>query len=265
MILAFFAPSDGIVNFNLRERFLKEIKITEAQVVYAFQMMMEFTHSEVYSLMLENIVRDPVERNNLINAFQTVPSIKLMIDWALKWIDSQDSIAHRIVAFAAVEGIFFSGAFATIFWLKKYRNNGRDIMNGLVKSNQFISRDEGMHCKFACMLYGLIRNRLPKEVVHTIVGEAVEISKLFNTDAIKCQMIGMNVDLMHQYIEYVGDTLLVMLGYDKLYSVTNPFTFMESIGLLNKTNHFESRPTEYQMAHNSKNLAKGTINLLDDF
>jgi ribonucleoside-diphosphate reductase subunit M2 len=265
MILAFFASSDGIVNFNLRERFLREIKMMEAQVAYGWQMMMEAIHSETYSKMLENIVKDPVEREYLFNSIKTVDSIKLMADWALKWIESSDSLAYRLIAFAAVEGIFFSGAFASIFWLKKYRSGGRSIMNGLVKSNQFISRDEGMHVKYACLLYSTIKNRLEKGTVYDIIGEAVTISKLFNRDAIKCQMIGMNLDLMYQYIEYVADTLLVMLGYDKMYSTPNPFIFMESIGLLNKTNHFESRPTEYMIAHTSKNVAKGTIHISDDF
>jgi len=201
----------------------------------------------------------------LFNSIHTIPSIKLMADWALKWIASEDSIAYRIMAFACVEGIFFSGAFASIFWLKKYRNNGKNLMNGLVKSNQFISRDEGLHCVYACHLYSLIINKLDRVTAHNIVREAVEISKLFNKDAIQCHLIGMNLDMMYQYIEYIGDTLLVMLGYDKIYNVANPFEFMETIGLLNKTNHFESRPTEYQMAHNSKNVAKGTINILEDF
>lgn len=265
MILAFFASSDGIVNFNLRERFLKEIKLTEAQVVYGWQMMIENIHSEIYSKMLENIIKDPVEKEYLFNSIKTVPSIELMAKWSFKWIDSSDSLAYRIIAFAAVEGIFFSGAFASIFWLKKYRSNGKNIMNGLITSNRFIARDEGMHVKFACLLYSLIKNRLDKEIVQDIIIEAVEISKTFNKDAIKCEMIGMNIDLMYQYIEYIGDTLLVMLGYTKIYNTLNPFIFMESIGLLNKTNHFEARPTEYQIAHTSKNTAKKTINIIEDF
>lgn len=265
MILAFFASSDGIVNFNLRERFLKEIKMTEAQVAYAWQMMMENIHSEVYSQMLDSIIKDSVEKEQLFNSIKLVPSIKLMADWAFKWIESKDSLAYRIIAFAAIECIFFSGAFASIFWLKKYRSHGKNIMNGLIKSNQFISRDEGMHVKFACLLYSMIIYKLDKETAHHIISEAVDISKLFNKDAIKCQLIGMNLDLMYQYIEYVGDTLLVMLGYEKIYNTSNPFIFMESIALIGKTNFFESRPTEYQTAHTTKNIARRTINILEDF
>lgn len=265
MILAFFASSDGIVNFNLRERFINEIKITEAQVVYGWQQMIENVHSEVYSLMLENIIKDPVEKNKLFNSIQTVESIKKMADWAFKWIESSESIAHRIIAFAAVEGIFFSGAFASIYWLKKYRNRGKNIMNGLVKSNQFIARDEGMHTLFACLLYSMILNKLDKSTVHNIIKEAVEISKMFNSDAIRCELIGMNIDLMHQYIEYIGDTLCVMLGYDKIYNSENPFNFMESIGILNKNNFFESRSSEYQSAHTVNNKIKNQLVLLDDF
>jgi len=265
MILAFFASSDGIVNFNLRERFSKEIKITEAQVAYGFQMMMENIHGEVYSLMLQNIVKDPIERDKLFNSIKTVPCVKLMADWAFKWIESTENFAHRLIAFAAIEGIFFSGAFATIFWLKKYRSSGKNIMNGLVESNRFISRDEGMHVMFACLLYSLIVKRVDKDVVNHIINDAVQISKLFNKDTIKCQMIGMNLELMNEYVEYIADTLLIMLGYEKLYNTDNPFPFMESIGLLNKVNLHENRPTEYKTAHTSKNIARNTINILKDF
>jgi ribonucleotide reductase beta subunit family protein with ferritin-like domain len=264
-ILAFFAASDNIVNFNLRKRFMDEIKINEALVVYAWQMAMENVHSETYSLMLDKIIKDPVERDMLFNAIKTVDSIKLMADWAFKWIDSAESFAHRVVAFACVEGIFFSGAFAAIFWLKKYRSNGKNIMDGLMKSNQFISRDEGRHCVFACMMYSMIKNKLEQNVIHDIVYDAVSISKIFVKDAIKCDMIGMNLDLMNEYIEYVGDTLLVMLGYKKKFFVTNPFDFMETIGLLNKTDFFGARPSEYQTAHNQDNVAKQNITILEDF
>lgn len=221
--------------------------------------------SEVYSNMLENIVKDSIERDKLFNSIKLVPSIEMMANWAFKWIESKDSISYRIIAFAAVEGIFFCGAFAAIFWLKKYRSYGENIMDGLIKSNQLICRDESEHVNFACYLYSIIVNRLDKDTVHNIIGEAVEISKIFNKDAIKCQLIGMNYDLMCQYIEYVGDRLLIMLGYEKKYHTTNPFEFMESIGLLNKTNFFESRPTEYQSAHTTKNIAKNTITILKDF
>lgn len=265
MILAFFAASDGIVNFNLRERFGNEIKIMEALTVYGWQQMMESIHSEVYSLMLDNIVKDPKERKTLYNAISSVPSIKLMADWAFKWIESADTIAHRIIAFACVEGIFFSGAFAAIFWLKKERSKGKLFMNGLVKSNQLISRDEGLHVKFACMLYEFIVNKLELSVVHDIVNDAVSIAKIFVRDAIRCDMIGMNLDLMNEYIEYVADTILVMLDCEKLYNTDNPFDFMENIAMDNKTDFFGSRPTEYQYSYNESNKAKERITIVEDF
>jgi ribonucleotide reductase beta subunit family protein with ferritin-like domain len=264
-ILSFFASADGIVNFNLRERILKEIKMTEAQICYSFQMMMENIHGEVYSLMLENIIKDPVEKNKLFNSISNVDSIKLMADWAFKWTNKETNIIRIIVAYAAVEGIFFSSAFAAIFWLKKYRNKGKNIMNGLIKSNQLIARDEGCHTKFACLLYSTVINRLEQKEVYEIIGSAVNICKIFTKDAIKCDLIGMNLNLMNQYIEYVGDTLLVMLGYKKKYNTSNPFSFMESIGLTNKQNFFEARPTEYQSAYNDKNKSKKTITILKNF
>ena len=264
-ILSFFASSDGIVNFNLRERILKEIKMTEAQIAYSFQMMMENIHGEVYSLMLENIIKDPVEKKKLFNSVSNFESIKMMADWALKWTNKETNIIRIIVAYAAVEGIFFSSAFAAIFWLKKYRNKGKNIMNGLIKSNQLIARDEGCHTKFACLLYSTVINRLEQEEVHEIISSAVDVCKVFTKDAIKCDLIGMNLDLMNQYIEYVGDTLIVMLGYEKKYKTKNPFSFMESIGLTNKQNFFEARPTEYQSAYNDKNKSKKTITILENF
>ena len=227
--------------------------------------MMESIHNETYSLMLDNIIKNNEEKEMLFNAIKTVDSIKMMYEWTIKWIDSQDSFAHRVVAFACVEGIFFCGAFAAIFWLKKYRSNGKNIMDGLVKSNQLISRDESQHVAFACMLYKMLVNKLDEKIVHIIVSESVEISKIFVKDAIKCHMIGMNLELMNEYIQYVADTLLVMLGHNKIYNNKNPFGFMESIGLLNKTNFFESRPTEYQAAFNAKNTAKQNITILNDF
>jgi ribonucleotide reductase beta subunit family protein with ferritin-like domain len=265
MILAFFAASDGIVNFNLRERFLTEVQAYEAQVVYAFQMMMENVHGEVYSLMLENIVKDPVEKARLFNAIENVESVKAMADWAFKWIESSDSFAHRIVAFAIVEGIFFSGAFAAIFWLKKYRGQGKHIMNGLVKSNEFIARDEGMHTNFACLLYSHVVNKLSTKEIYDMMDEAIAIAKKFTDDAIQVKMIGMNQESMGQYIEHIADRLIVSLGYPKKYLKTNPFDFMETIGLLNKTNFFESRPTGYQMAHTKDNVARRKIVRLKKF
>ena len=265
MILAFFASSDGIVNFNLRKRFMEEIKITEALVVYGWQLMMENIHGEVYSLMLDKIIKDNTERAQMFDAIHTIPSIKLMADWAFKWIDSKDDIAHRLIAFAAVEGIFFSGAFACIFWIKKYRSKGEHFLNGLTHSNQLISRDEGLHCEFACLLYEMIVNKLPEEEVHMLIDDSVKIAKNFATESIKCDMIGMNKELMYQYLEYTGDSLLTMLGYNKKYFVAANFPFIESISISNKTNFFESRPSEYQSAFNSENKVTNEIVILNDF
>ena len=267
MVLALFVSFDGLVNLNLKDRFLKEVKVTEALITYSWQMMMENIHGEVYSEMLEKIIKDPGERDFLFKSIETIPVIKMISDWAKKWIDSADSFAHRLVAFAAVEGIVFSGAFAAIFWLKKYRSGGKDKMKGLVASNRFISRDEGLHCKFACLLYSMLKySKLEQEEVYKIIDEAVEVSKMFNKDVIRCELIGMNFTLMSQYIEFVGDTLLSMLGYEPKYAVSNPFeNLMEPIGLLNKKNFHEGRPTDYKMAHTSTNVARSEINLIDDF
>jgi ribonucleotide reductase beta subunit family protein with ferritin-like domain len=265
MILAFFAASDGIVNFNIRERFLNEIQIIEALTAYSWQMMMENIHNEVYSKMLMNIVKDSARRDKLFNAIKTVKSVKLMADWAFKWIASSASFAHRLVAFAIVEGIFFSGAFAAIFWLKKYRSKGEHFLNGLIKSNEFISRDEGEHARFAVLLYSHLKFKLPKDDIYNILKEAVEISKQFNDDAIPCRLIGMNNELMNQYIEYIADRLLLLLNYPKLYNATNPFEFMETIGLNKKTNFFEHRPTDYQSANNSDNVLIKKIVELENF
>lgn len=267
MVLAFFAASDGIVNFNLRERFLKEIKITEAQVAYGFQLMMENIHGEVYSDMLINIIKDSSKRDKLFNAIKTIEPVKKMADWALKWITSnneRDTIGHRIIAFAIIEGVFFSGAFAAIFWLKKTRGNGKLFMEGLIKSNKFIARDEGLHTNFACALYSFIVNKVSKEEVTNMFNDAVNISYEFCKDAIKVSMIGMNLDMMFDYIKYVSDRLLVSLNYDKLYNTVNPFDFMETIGLDSKDNFFESRPDAYQTAHND-NTANWTFEITDDF
>jgi ribonucleotide reductase beta subunit family protein with ferritin-like domain len=249
MILAFFAASDGIVNFNLGERFSREVQVMEAQTAYAYQMMMENIHSETYSLMLDNIVRNPVKKKHLFNAIQTVPAVKMMADWAFKWINSSESFAHRVVAFAIVEGVFFSGMFAAVFWLKKYKNKGNAFMTGLITSNKFISRDEGQHCQFACEIYKNLNNKLHPNDINNIIKEAVEISQKFMTDALPCRLIGMNSDHMNKYIEYVGDRLLNMLGYQKFYNVKNPFNFMATIGLDSKANFFEERGTEYQDSH----------------
>lgn len=265
MVLAFFAASDGIVNFNIRDRFLKEVQIIEAQTAYGWQMMQEGIHNESYSQMLTNIVKDASKREYLFNAIKNVNSVKLMADWAFKWIDSPKSFAYRLLAFAIIEGVFFSGAFAAIFWLKKYRSKGEHFMNGLIKSNEFIARDEGLHVAFAVLLYSLLKHKLPKTEVHNIMKEAVEISKQFTDDAIPCKLIGMNGKLMAQYIEYIADRLLVILKYPKLYDSVNPFEFMETIGLGKKANFFEQRSTDYQSANNSENSSKKVITILEDF
>ena len=255
MILAFFAASDGIVNFNLSERFIKEVQITEAIFAYQFQTMMENIHSTVYSLMLDNIVRDEERRNMLFNAIETIPAVKLMADWAFKWVASSESFAHRIVAFAIVEGVFFSGAFAAIYWIKKYKNNNANnsksssFMKGLTKSNKFIARDEGLHCIFACELYKLVVNKLSQQEINAIMDEAIKIAQNFMIDAIPVRLIGMNNELMANYIEYIGDRLLSMLGYKKMYHKKNPFKFMETIGLNCKANFFEEREDAYQNAN----------------
>ena len=265
MILAFFAVSDGIVNINLRERFLMEIKSTEAQITYAYQMMIENIHGECYSLMLETLIKDPEEKDKLFNAIKEFESIKLISDWAFKWINSDKSFAHRLVAFAIMEGVFFSSAFATIFWIKRYRGNGRHFMNGLIKSNEFISRDESEHCRFACLLYSQIENKIPQSEIYELFDDALVVAKNFAKDSIQCQLIGLNPELMFQYLESISDRLLISLGYSAKYHKTNPFSFMETIGLIKKTNFFESRPTDYQSAHNQKNVTNHKINIVDDF
>jgi ribonucleotide reductase beta subunit family protein with ferritin-like domain len=263
MILAFFAGSDGLVNLNLRKRFLNDIKIMEAQIAYSFQMMMEGIHGEVYSLMLDNIIKDPVEKETLFNAIKTIDSVKLITEWGKKWIESDNSFGYRLIAFAIVEGVFFSSAFATIFWLKKFRGGGKQFMNGLIKSNDFIARDESSHCNFACSLYSHIVNKVPQKDVFEMFDDALSISKNFARETIKCQLLGLNSSQMEKYLEYICDRLLISLGYTKKYFAENPFDFMETIGLNKKTNFFESRPTEYQSAYNNTNNEK--LILVDDF
>jgi len=265
-VLAFFAASDGIVNFNLSKRFLQEIKIMEAITCYTYQMMIEGIHSETYSLMLDNLIKDPTEKDHLFQSIKTVESVKKLGDWAMHWIESDLSFAHRVVAFAVVEGIFFSGAFASIFWLKRYKSNGRLFLQGLVKSNEFIARDEGMHVQFACEIYKLLETKLSKEAVFTLIDDGVKVAKIFMKDALPIRLLGMNSDSMEQYIECVADRLSMDLGYKKMYNTPNPFVFMETIGMLGKSNFFESRPTDYQSAFNQDN--KRTTNLEtfeDDF
>jgi ribonucleoside-diphosphate reductase beta chain len=265
-VLAFFAASDGIVNFNLSKRFLQEIKIMEAITCYTFQMMIEGIHSETYSLMLDNLIKDPTEKDHLFQSIKTVESVKKLGDWAMHWIESDLSFAHRVVAFAVVEGIFFSGAFASIFWLKRYKSNGRLFLQGLVKSNEFIARDEGMHVQFACEIYKLLETKLSTEAVFEIIDDGVKVAKIFLKEALPIRLLGMNSESMEQYIECVADRLSMDLGYKKMYNTPNPFVFMETIGMLGKSNFFESRPTDYQSAFNQDN--KRTTNLEtfeDDF
>lgn len=244
-VLAFFAASDGIVNENLVERFSSDVQVPEAKCAYGFQIMMENIHSEMYSLLIDTYIRDPQERQFLFDALDTIPCIRKKANWALKWIsDDKSTFAERLVAFAAVEGIFFSGSFAAVFWLKK-----RGLMPGLAFSNELISRDEGLHTDFACHLYSLLQERPDKETVTAILTEAVEIEKEFLTDALPVSLIGMNVTLMQQYIEFVGDRLFVALGLEKFYNTPNPFDWMELISLQGKTNFFEKKVGEYQMAN----------------
>jgi len=262
-ILAFFAGSDGIVNFNLRERFLSDIKVVEAQACYGFQLDMETTHGIVYSKLLENIVKDNKEYTYLLNAIQNIPTIKKMADWALKWTNGDYPLGQRIIGYAIVEGIFFSGSFASIFWLKKGKKEL--FMPGLVKANEFIARDEGMHTNFACLLYGFIQNRVSEDDVNSMIKESVLINQEFLCEAISCKMIGMDQDSMSKYIEYVADRLLIYLNYKKIFNVENPFPFMETIGLNTRTNYFENRSTDYQKSHTPTNNANWNWKQDDDF
>jgi len=239
-VLAFFAASDGIVNENLAENFVAEVQYTEAKFFYGFQIMMENIHSETYSLLIDTYIKDKEEQNHLFNAIDTVPAVQKKAEWALKWIGSE-SFTERLIAFAAVEGIFFSGSFCSIFWLKK-----RGLMPGLSFSNELISRDEGMHTDFAVHLYNNhIENKLSKERIIEIIDSALTIEKEFITEALPVSLIGMNSDLMKQYLEYVSDRLLIDLGVGKIYNSENPFDFMKNIAMENKTNFFEKRVSEY--------------------
>ena len=259
-VLAFFAASDGIVNENLAENFLSEVQYTEAKFFYGFQIMMENIHSETYSLLIDTYIKDTKEKNYLFNAIETFEPVKKKAEWAMRWIDN-GSYAERLVSFAAVEGIFFSGSFCSIFWLKK-----RGLMPGLTFSNELISRDEGLHCDFACMLYNNhLVNKLPKEQVQKIIADAVKIEKEFVTESLPVRLIGMNSDLMSQYIEFVADRLLTELGNDKIYNTSNPFDFMDMINLQGKTNFFEKRVGEYQKAGVLNNENNTTFSLDSDF
>jgi len=243
-VLAFFAASDGIVNENLAMNFASEIQIPEARCFYGFQIAIENVHSETYSLLIDSYVKDPAEKKFLFNAIETIPCVKKKADWALRWTDAKfASFAERVVAFAAVEGIFFSGSFCAIFWLKK-----RGLMPGLSFSNELISRDEGLHCDFACLLYGMLEHKLPPARVHEIIGDAVESEKEFVTSALPVELIGMNSKTMTEYIEFVADRLLRSLGVPELYGTANPFEWMEMISMEGKSNFFEKRVGEYSKA-----------------
>jgi len=252
MILAFFAASDGIVNFNIREQFFAKIKVAEAQVMLGFQYMMENIHGEVYSNMLNNIIQNEEERTYLFDAISNIESIRLMKEWAFKWIHSKNDLAYTIFAAGIIEGIFFSGAFASIFWLKMMRGQNKLFMEGLIKSNKLISRDEGLHTNADAALYQFVQP-ISQIDAYEMITEAILLVDNFHQEGIQVKMIGMNIELMNQYIRYVGDRLLNLFGYEKLYHTTNPFHFMELIGLDTKGNFFETRPTEYQSAHNDIN------------
>jgi len=242
-VLAFFAASDGIVLENLASRFMTEIQIPEARCFYGFQMMMENIHSETYSILIDTYIDDAQEKKFLFEAVQNIPSVKMKAEWAFKWIESSDSFAERMIAFAAIEGIFFSGSFCAIFWLKK-----RGLMPGLTFSNELISRDEGMHTDFACLLYKHINNKLTNDRIQFIIDEAVQIETHFVTESLPVELIGMNSGLMNQYIKYIADRLLFTLGVPKKYNVENPFEWMDMISLQGKTNFFEKRVGDYQKA-----------------
>jgi ribonucleoside-diphosphate reductase beta chain len=258
-VLAFFSASDGIVNENLAMNFVNEVQYTEAKFFYGFQIMMENIHSETYSLLIDSYIKDKEEQNHLFNAIDTIPAIKKKAEWAIKWINS-DSFVERLIAFAAVEGIFFSGSFCSIFWLKK-----RGLMPGLTFSNELISRDEGMHCDFACHLYNKhIDNKLSENRIKEIICGALEIDKEFILEALPVSLIGMNSKLMLQYLEFVADRLLISLGVPKVYNSTNPFDFMENIAIQGKTNFFEKRVAEYQKAGIMSNSSIEDMTNIDD-
>jgi ribonucleoside-diphosphate reductase beta chain len=259
MVLAFFAASDGIVLENLAVRFMSDVQLSEARAFYGFQIAMENIHSEMYSLLIDTYIKDGAQRNKLFNALENFPCIQKKANWALKWInDNRSSFASRLVAFAVVEGIFFSSSFASIYWIKK-----RGLMPGLTFSNELISRDEALHTEFAVLLYSKLQKKLSKKRIHEIINEAVEIEKEFITEAIPCRMIGMNSKLMKQYIEFVADRLCLQLGYDKIYNSTNPFDFMELISVETKVNFFERTNSEYALAN--KTVDKNCFDFSSDF
>jgi ribonucleoside-diphosphate reductase beta chain len=259
-VLAFFAASDGIVNENLVLNFMREVQIPEARCFYGFQVAIENIHAETYSLLIDTYIKDAVEKDFLFNAIDNLECVQKKANWAMKWIDEAPSFAHRLIAFAAVEGIFFSGSFCSIFWLKK-----RGLMPGLSFSNELISRDEGLHCDFACLLYSMLENKLDKKELEGIITDAVEFEKEFVTDALPVSLIGMNAELMSEYIECVADRLLVSLGNDKVYGTANPFPWMEMISLQGKTNFFEKRVGDYAKAGVMSDRSEQVFSLDEDF
>jgi ribonucleoside-diphosphate reductase beta chain len=258
-VLAFFAASDGIVNENLAVNFMSEVQLPEARCFYGFQIMMENIHSETYALLIDTYIKNAAEKHKLFHAIDTVPAVKKKAEWALRWI-TKGNFAQRLVAFAAVEGIFFSGSFCSIFWLKK-----RGLMPGLTFSNELISRDEGLHCEFACLLFRMLNRKLSELEVHNIISDAVAIEKEFITEALPVDLIGMNARLMQQYIEFVADRWITELGYAKIYNSSNPFDFMEMISLQGKTNFFEKRVGDYQKSGVMSNAASQVFTTEEDF
>ena len=258
-VLAFFAASDGIVNENLAVNFMSEVQLPEARCFYGFQIMMENIHSETYSLLIDTYIKDAQEKARLFNALETVDCVKKKAQWAIRWIEN-GSFAERLIAFAAVEGIFFSGSFCSIFWLKK-----RGLMPGLSFSNELISRDEGLHCDFACLLYSMLESKLTVANVNEMITDAVKIEQEFVVSSLPVDLIGMNSKLMCQYIEFVADRLLVELGCQRIYNVSNPFDFMEMISLQGKTNFFEKRVAEYQKAGVMGKSEENVFKLDEDF
>lgn len=259
-VLAFFAASDGIVNENLVLNFYKDVQIAEARSFYSAQIQIEDIHAETYSLLIDTYIKDDQEKDILFNAMSSLACVQKKGNWALKWIEESPSFAHRLIAFAAIEGIFFSGSFCAIYWLKK-----RGLMPGLTFSNELISRDEGMHCDFACLLYSMLETKLPKQELQDIITQAVALEKEFVTDALPVSLIGMNAGLMSEYIEFVADRLLISLGNEKYYNTANPFSWMEMISLQGKTNFFEKRVGDYQKAGVMADRSKQTFSLDEDF
>lgn len=261
MILAFFANSDGLVNFNIQNNLLNEFD-EETKFTYVFQMFMEQIHNETYSLIIETLIRDPREKEDLFNSISTIPVIQKISNWALEYSKGHYTLCEKLLVFICFEGIMFSGAFAVIFWLKKYSLKGKVFMNGLIKSNEFISRDEGMHLDFGVNVFlkQMLKDNLTFDKIEKIISEAIDLTKEFNNDFIKSQMIGLNNNTMNQYTEYMTDRIYVMLGYEKKYKVLNPFTFMDTIGMMQKTNFHESIPTEYQ-----KSVITSSVKFSDDF